>query len=52
MSKFLSSARDVPIFLFPDGNLSMCQGILTKLGGLGLLIGKFRRCYSYLPPTW
>ena len=26
------SARDMPIFLFPDDNLSKCQGILTKLG--------------------
>ena len=26
------SARDMPIFSFPDNNLSMCQGILTKLG--------------------
>ena len=26
------SARDMPIFSFPDDNLSKCQGILTKLG--------------------
>ena len=26
------SARDTPIFLFKDDNLSKCQGILTKLG--------------------
>ena len=26
------SAQDIPIFSFPDGNLSKCQGILTKLG--------------------
>ena len=26
------SARDTPIFLFPDDNLRKCQGILTKLG--------------------
>ena len=26
------SARDMPIFLFTDDNLSKCQGILTKLG--------------------
>ena len=26
------SARDMPIFLFLDDNLSKCQGILTKLG--------------------
>ena len=26
------SARDTPIFSFPDDNLSKCQGILTKLG--------------------
>ena len=25
------SARDTPIFSFPDSNLSKCQGILTKL---------------------
>ena len=26
------SARDMPIFPFPDDNLSKYQGILTKLG--------------------
>ena len=26
------SVRDMPIFSFPDDNLSKCQGILTKLG--------------------
>ena len=26
------SARDIPIFSFPDDNLIQCQGILTKLG--------------------
>ena len=26
------SARDTPIFSFPDDNLSIFQGILTKLG--------------------
>ena len=26
------SARYTPIFLFPDTNLSNCQGTLTKLG--------------------
>ena len=26
------SARDMPIFSFPDDNLSKSQGILTKLG--------------------
>ena len=26
------SAQDMPIFSFPDDNLSKCQGILTKLG--------------------
>ena len=26
------SARDTPIFSFPDDNLSKCQGILIKLG--------------------
>ena len=25
------SARDMPIFSFPDDNLCKCQGILTKL---------------------
>ena len=25
-------ARDMPIFSFPDDNLSTCQAILTKLG--------------------
>ena len=47
------SAQDAPIFLFPDDNLSKCQGILTKLGtcidmksGLGLLMGKFRQCLT------
>ena len=47
------SARDTPIFSFPDDNLSKHQRIFTKLGmcidiveiglglGLGLLMGKF-----------
>ena len=26
------SARNTPVFSFPDNNLSKCQGILTKLG--------------------
>ena len=26
------SARETPIFSFPDDNLCKCQGILTKLG--------------------
>ena len=26
------SERDMPIFLFPDDNLSKCRGMLTKLG--------------------
>ena len=26
------TARDTPIFSFPDDNLSKCRGILTKLG--------------------
>ena len=26
------SARDMPIFSFPDDYLGKCQGILTKLG--------------------
>ena len=44
------SARDTPIFSFPDDNLSKLQGILTNLlyalilrrSVLGLLMGKFR----------
>ena len=44
------SARDTPIFSFPDDNLGKCQGILTKFGtcidirrsGFRLLLGKFR----------
>ena len=27
------SARDTPIFSFPDDNLGKCQGIFTKLFG-------------------
>ena len=46
------SARDTPIFSFPDDNMSKCQGILTKLilrrSGLGLLIGEFRQCLTEL----
>ena len=42
------SARDTPLFSFPDDNLCKCQGILTKLGtelilrrpGLGLLTAR------------
>ena len=55
------SAWDMPVFSFPDGNLSKCSGILTKLvhalilrrSGLGLLMGKFRQfmimagCYCF-----
>ena len=45
------SARDMPIILFPDDNLSKYQGILTNLvhalifrrSDLGLLMGKFRQ---------
>ena len=50
------SARDMPIFSFPD-NLSKHQWIFTKLGmcidivdsGLGLLMGKFRQFLTELP---
>ena len=50
------SARGMPIFSFPDDNLSKCQGILTKLGTcidmkeilFGLLMGKFRPCLTEL----
>ena len=50
------SARDIPIFPFPDDNLSKCQWIFTKLGmcidiveiGLGLLMGKFRQFLTEL----
>ena len=50
------SARDMTIFLFPDGNLSKHQWIFTKLGkalicrrsGLGLLMGKFRQILTRL----
>ena len=45
------TARDMPIFSFPDDILSKHQWIFTKLGmcltlwrsGLGLLMGKFRQ---------
>ena len=46
----------MPMFRFPDSNLSKCQGILTKLGhalilrrsGLGLLTGKFHQFLTEL----
>ena len=49
-------ARDMPIFLFLDYNLSKCQEILTKLctcidikeSGLGLLMDKFHQCLTQL----
>ena len=48
------SARDTPIFSFPDVNLCKCEGILTKLGTcidikeiwFGLLAGKFYQCLT------
>ena len=54
------SARDTPIFLFPDDNLCKCQGILTKIvtcidmkeiwfwSANGQISSIF---YSYLPVT-
>ena len=50
------SARDMPIFSFPDDNLGKFQGILSKLGTyidvkvicLGLLMGKFCQCLTEL----
>ena len=50
------SARDTPIFSFPDYNLSKQQGIFTNLlyaltlrrSGLGLLMGKFRQIFTEL----
>ena len=49
------SAREMPIFSFPDNNFSKCLGI-TKLGtcidlrtsGSGLLMGKFRQLLTVL----
>ena len=56
--KFLTeiSARDTPIFSFPDDNLSKHQWIFTELGMcidileicLGLLMGKFRQFLTEL----
>ena len=55
------SARDTPIFPFPDDNLSKCQGILTKLGTrinikkiwFGIANGQILLFFwqSYLPAT-
>ena len=54
------SARDTPIFLFPDDNLCKCQGILTKLGTcidikevwFGIANGQISWMFeSYLPAT-
>ena len=50
----------LPIFTFPDDNLSKCQGILTKLGAcidikeiwFGIANGQiFSMLDSYLPAT-
>ena len=38
------SARDAPIFSFPDDNLSKCQGILTKLEKRQLIFTKLGMC--------
>ena len=51
------SARDTPIFPFPDNNMSM-SGDLTNLvhvlilrsPGLGLLMGKFCQCLTVICP--
>ena len=51
------SARDTPIFSFPDNNLSKWQGILTKLAiyidikeiWYGIANGKFRRIFMEFP---
>ena len=55
------SARDMPIFSFPDGNLSKLQGILTKLAvcidikeiWFGIANGQISSNFfrSYLPET-
>ena len=50
------SARDTPIFLFPDDNLSKLQGILIKLAiyidikeiWFGFIMGKFRQIFTEL----
>ena len=50
------SAQDMPIFSFPEDNLSKRQWIFSKLGmslilwrsGLGLLMGKFRQILTEL----
>ena len=49
-------ARDMPIFLFLDNNLSKCQGILTRLGTciditeilFGIANGKFHQFLTEL----
>ena len=52
------SARDMPIFSFPDDNLSNCKGSLTKLGTcidmkeiwFGIANGRISPMFdSYLP---
>ena len=56
----LSFARDMPIYLFTDDNLSKCQRILTKLGTcidikeiwFGIANGQILSMFdSYLPVT-
>ena len=50
------SDRDMPIFSFPDDNLSKRQWIFTKLGmcidiveiWIGIVMGNFRRCLTEL----
>ena len=50
------SARDMPIFLFPDDNLVNNKGFSSNLlyaltlrrSGLGLLMGKFRQIFTEL----
>ena len=50
------SARDTPIFSFPDDNLVNNKGFSSNLlyaltlrrSGLGLLIGKFRQIFTEL----
>ena len=54
------SARDTPIYSFPDDNLSKHQWIFTKLGmalilwisGLGLLMGKFHQILMVICPRY
>ena len=46
------SARDTPIFSFPDYNLGFSPNLLYALtlrrSGLGLLMGKFRQFFTEL----